>query len=291
MTIIGTGNDTTEAGTTHSLTQPLNNKERWLFSLRMPRTYKPVLVSIDRVYKIQFNNTIQYITLITREACIFSNTAAAATTMSNPTQVLRDEEELEATLLPVATRLEGNQQYANAATATALPLDYFNYDTALAEEARQVHVAPALPERYDGTIVDEQDSQRLKLAQRSGLIAAEAEKVAIRKADLRGYAQGYHEQDRIQAANRNARERNRQGLQMKTDQQEQARLARCEAQREEEEFDLQIQQESNSNTKSNSSKKPTSGYAVGGGYQTSEYQVGSYDTNEYQVSQYKSVYD
>jgi hypothetical protein len=211
-------------------------------------------------------------------------------TMSNPVyaQLLRDEEDLEATLLPVATRLDGNQ--ANATTATALPLDYFNYDTALAEEAQHELIAPSLPERYDGTLIDEQDSQLVKVAQRSGLIAAAEEKEAIRKADLRGYAQSYHEQNRIQTANKNAKQRDRQGLQMKNDQQEQARLARYHAQKEEEEFTLQIQQES-SRSSSSSSKKPTSGYKAGGGYQTSDYQVESYDTKEYQVSQYKSVYD
>ena len=215
--------------------------------------------------------------------------------MSNPVtaRILRDEEELEATLLPVATRLEDNNQRANAnaATTTALPLDYFTYDTALAAEEVQVQqerIAPTLPGRYDGTIVDEQDSQRVKVAQRSGLIAAEEEKVAIRKAGLRGYAQGYHEQNRIQTANKNAKQRDQQGLQIKNDQQEQERLTRYHAQKEEEEFDLKIQQESSS---SSGIKNPSTGYNVGGGYQTSEYQVGSYDTSEYQVSQYKSMYD
>jgi hypothetical protein len=210
--------------------------------------------------------------------------------MSNPVtaQILRDEEELEATLLPVATPLDEGNQHANAAaTLTALPVDYFNYDTALAEEVQQELVAPALPERYDGTIFDEQDSQRVKVAQRSGLIAAQEEKEAIRKADLRGYAQSYHEHNRIQTANKNAKQRDQQGLQMRNDQQEQERLARYHAQKEQETFNLQIQQESSNS----SSKNPSSGYTVGGGYQTSEYQVGSYDTSDYQVSQYKSMYD
>jgi hypothetical protein len=167
-----------------------------------------------------------------------------------------------------------------------MPLDYFNYDTALAEEVQQERVAPAVPERYDGTIVDQQDSRRLKVAERSGVIAAEEEKMLIRKGTLRGYAQSYHERNNIQTANQYARQRDRQGLQMKSDQQEQEWLARHHAQKEEEEFNLQKQQKSSS-----SSKKPSSGYDVGGGYQTSDYQVESYDTSEYQVSQYKSMYD
>jgi hypothetical protein len=171
---------------------------------------------------------------------------------------LREEEELEGTLLPVATPIIGN----------------FEYETAMVEEQEQV--AYPIPQISDNTAVSDDSRPRVRQAQRTGRMAAEEENEAIRKANRKVFAHNYHEKEALRNANDIARERDRDGLRMKED-----------------EFQIRAQEEEKriSEAKSSESKPKAAGYQVGG-YAVKDYQFGGdYDTSEYQASEYKSVYD
>jgi hypothetical protein len=217
--------------------------------------------------------------------------------MSNPVTtayVLRDDDELEGTLLlPVAEAINGNANNNTAATA-ALPISYFSYDTEQEEEAAaaavtEVEQEPALaftfPVYEDGQLHTHARTI-VALAEQTGLIASEEERLAIRKGSTKAFAQGYHAQREVDIANANAKRRNRQGLQVvNADAQLQERLQQQhqpQQQANEVEYDV---------SKDKKADATAGGYKMGG-YDVHEYKMSdSYNTTDYQVSQYKSVYD
>lgn len=192
--------------------------------------------------------------------------------MSNSAEIttarmLRDEEELEGALLPVASQIGG----PSGATVSAAPIGRFEYGS-LAEveegEGQQEQVAYAIPQASRDAIADD-SMPAVKRAEVKGLIAAETEKEAIGKGERRIFAKNYYTQQAVENANRIARDRDGQGLQLPE--------TSC----------------SLPTLVDGPSETPTqkSGYKVGG-YEVNEYQFGNdYETQDYAISEYKSVYD
>ena len=227
--------------------------------------------------------------------------------MSNPVHLLRDNEELEGTLLPIATEITpstsssgggcGDNRHSNQDGPTARPINRFDYDTALIAEVvneqqqqqqqqqyEQERIALIIPQRYDdrSLVSDVHDRSRIKGAQRMGLIASEEEREAIRKADNRGFVQSYYEREQIRLANEYAQQRDREGLQVRLEAWEQEQMARQAATAEVEDDVSTVTTRKDSHL--------SGGYQVGG-YQVKEYDVSPYETSDYQTTEYKSVYD
>lgn len=180
-------------------------------------------------------------------------------------EVLREEEELEGALLPVATAVIS--EFPQSATA-AVPLTTFDYETAMA--VKQEHLAYSIPQR-EGAAVADDSRTRVKLAQRTGLIHSEAEREAIQIANRKVFSKDYHAREAVQKANEAAKQRDRFGLQMPAPPEP---------------------KEADSKPLARSEPKKEEGYRIGGGYAVEEYSFGTdYETNEYKPSVYKSVYD
>jgi hypothetical protein len=128
---------------------------------------------------------------------------------------LREEDELEgALLLPVATPIEPVIAEQPASMA-AVPIGYFEYETAMVEEQQQEQIAYSIPQISSdshNTAVSDDSRPRVRQAQQTGRIAAEEELEAIRRANRKVFAHGYHEQEALKKANDIARVRDRQGL-------------------------------------------------------------------------------
>ena len=195
----------------------------------------------------------------------------APRTMSNETEpitasiLLREEEELTGALLPVATQI-GEE----AAPLAAVPVSQFDYAEAIANEEglHQEQIAYSIPQKSGGLADDSREN--VKRAERAGLIAAEQEREAVQRANQKVYAKDYYARRAMEEANRIARQRDREGLDVNL----------------QEEVDIKLP--SNKDTEP---KEKRSGYKVGG-YEMQEYQFGTdYETNEYETSEYKSVYD
>ena len=219
--------------------------------------------------------------------------------MSNPSSLLRDEEELEATLLPVAERIELDDDFVvDDPSHSALPAATFDYDGAIAAEAEQESVAVPLPSLYQNETFKGQDDQRFRLAERAGRQRSDSEQVAIQKANLRGFAKSHYEEQQIRTANELARQRDRQGLQIKREGVEQVAMEQLHAPHsqssglEDSSMAEQSQSQSQSPSQSQTDQTRASDYQLGG-YKTNDYSTKqySYDTSDYQVSEYKSVYD
>jgi hypothetical protein len=180
-------------------------------------------------------------------------------------EILREEEELEGALLPVAT--EVISEFPQSATA-AVPLTTFDYETAMAVE--QEHIAYSIPQNERAAVADDSRT-RVKLAERTGLIHSEEEREAIQLANRKVFSKDYHAREAVQKANEAAKQRDHFGLQMPAPPQP---------------------KEADSKRLACSEPKKEEGYKNGGGYAVEEYSFGTdYETNEYKPSEYKSVYD
>lgn len=185
--------------------------------------------------------------------------------------MLRDEEELEGALLPVASQIGG----PSGAIVSAAPIGGFEYGSLVEVEEgeeQQEQVAYAIPQASRDAIADD-SMPAIKRAEVKGLIAADTEKEAIGKGERRIFARDYYTQQAVENANRIARDRDGQGLQLPETSCSLPTLV--------------------DGPSENPSETPTqkSGYKVGG-YEVNEYQFGiDYETQDYAISEYKSVYD
>jgi len=190
-------------------------------------------------------------------------------------RAVRDEDELEGTLLPVATQIIPDVPNIEN---PAVPLASFEYDTAIVVEwqQQQENVAFSIPQNVRGAVADDSRS-RVKLAQSKGLIAAEEEKDAIRNSNREVFSKDYFSQQAFQAANHNAKLRDSQGLQLPDTS---SPSLSVQAGKNEKNAEGQREQ-----------LKKSGGYQVGG-YKVKEYSSGSdYETHNYDIPEYRSVYD
>jgi hypothetical protein len=194
----------------------------------------------------------------------------------------RDQDELEgALLLPTASSITAP---CDSASHGAVPLARFDYDQVivsdsdLAESSDHIdHIIPTAPPipSYD-TIKDRERAmlQQVAVAARRGLQIAEIEKEKLRKAETNVYAINYHADRKVEEANRLARERDRQGLEI--------------------EKDKWFGHETQARPRDAETVECPPAFPVDhkGGYEVSEYKPSEHSFNtEYNISEYKSVYD
>jgi len=189
-------------------------------------------------------------------------------------------DELQAVLLPVATAVVDQHQNSNVASIAVVPSTetYFEYDLALAQDGQTLEDAVAIPDNgnernYAG--VSDDSKSMVGRAHQTGKIRSEEELESIRRANGKIFSQNYHQQYNIKAANEWAKQRDREGLQMKNNHEQEQRIASEKAKAKE--LSKQKQQK----------LKNTQGQA----YQIKDYDCGSYETSEYKVTEYKSVYE
>mmetsp|Transcript_18037 Transcript_18037/g.20845 ORF Transcript_18037/g.20845 Transcript_18037/m.20845 type:complete len:211 (+) Transcript_18037:90-722(+) len=210
--------------------------------------------------------------------------------MSNPkTTMSRDIDEVEGTLLPVATQVveccnNTNNNTSMAEAEAAVPVtETFNYDVTIAEEERlkeqeqEEHVIEAITIPDNGTQhnyagVSDDSRNAVGNAERVGRFKSEEELDAIRIAKQRIFPQNYHEENSIKKANETAMRRDREGLQVIDDH-----------------LDSRVSSSSKTNEIMRNQQQEQKPRASG--YQVKEYDVVSYDTKGYDVTEYKSVYD
>jgi hypothetical protein len=192
----------------------------------------------------------------------------------------RDVDELEGTLLPVATQVvecnSNNHKSSMMAEASIPVTEFFDYDAAIAKEEQeqeQQQEIEAIPIPDNGGTTKHNYAERTAIssAERTGIQRSEEELEAIRRNKQRIFPHNYHEQNTIKTANEYALRRDREGLEVKDDHLESA-------------FTLP-KKETNEEEEKQKQKPKTSGYQV------RDYDVGSYDTKSYDVNEYKSVYD
>jgi hypothetical protein len=182
----------------------------------------------------------------------------------------RDQDELEgALLLPIASAVE-NKTYDQLMTAEA---------ELVVEPSDPIDpvmpTAPTIPS-YDTLEGRERAMLRQAAeAERRGQILAEIEREKLRKAEVNVFAINYHTDRKVEEANRLARERDRQGLEIQKDTW----------------FGHEAFQASSS-ANENGEYQPAFPLPRHGGYEVAEYNPSEYSVNtEYDVSEYKSVYD
>jgi hypothetical protein len=193
---------------------------------------------------------------------------------------IREEDELEGVLLPVATPLGVSAGCRGA--AAAVPLYTFDYDTAITSELQQEmeQVAYSIPTTASKSAVVDDSRTRVKQAEQIALVSQEEENEAIRRANRNIYAKAYHTERGVEEANQLAHQRDFEGLEVKEDPPSAAKNLRGQKEKK--------KQEQDENNRGNMKPK---GYSAGG-YEVSEYRFGSdYEVSEYKVSEYKSVYD
>jgi hypothetical protein len=187
---------------------------------------------------------------------------------------VRDEDELEGTLLPAS----GENDETTALAAAAYPVEHFDYtDASLAQDQRQYqldeHVAYPLEQNNRAAMSDDSRS-RVRYAEQNGIVASEQELEAIRRNNRKVLSHDYFERQSFQKANRNARTEDSIERQGRTPQ-------------------MTENQPTPSGELKKEEKKDTTaagGYHVGG-YEVKEYETENYETIDYKTSEYKSVYD
>lgn len=226
-------------------------------------------------------------------------------------RLLRDEDELEGALLPVATVVpldEHHQQTTHSSSMLAVPMETFDYETALvAEQQQQERVAYSIPPSSTAAgssdAVADDSKQRIQQAARLGLLASEEEKDAIRKANRNVFSKDYFSQLEVNAANHHARMREwEQVLEnsvIGASHMNHMDLSKGQSTTSTSTTDdittatnaTNDTTNNNNNPNNNNTNKQSGGYQVGE-YECQEYQVGSYyGTKEYETKEYKSVYD
>ena len=190
----------------------------------------------------------------------------------------RDEDELEGTLLlPVATRIntEPSNRHDSVSYATAIADEHSRQHRLQQQQQQMEDVAYPLP-RHEAAISDDSYS-RVKLAERKGKIASEEEKEAIRNVNRTAYSTNYFSSHAVEAANRRARIRDADGLQVV----DRETLSSPQHTREDgiNEVPMTGTSEAPSTTKA-------------GGYEVNEYSVKTdYKMSEYETHEYRSVYE
>jgi len=193
---------------------------------------------------------------------------------------IRDMDELEGVLFPVATAAVGSSSQQNSSMTTPLIPNaeaVFDYDTALAREQQQQiqdnsEVILDNAKQLNHAGVSDDSKSTVGRARRTGIIRSEEELESIRRANRRAFSQNYHEKNSIKNANEFAKERDRQGLQMKSNNNQVEEHKRMLS--ETKTPPLKIEKEQPPET-----------------YEMKEYDCGNYETRSYEVEEYKSVYD
>ena len=197
----------------------------------------------------------------------------------------RDVDELEGTLLPVATQVvecNSNTNKSSMMAEASIPVtEFFDYDIAIAEEEQQQQEIEAIPipdnggNKYNYAGVSDDSRTAISSAERTGKQRSEEELESIRRNKQRIFPHNYHERNTMKAANEYALHRDREGLEVKDDHLDSGAftLPKKETNKEEEKQKQKDQ-------------KPKAS-----GYQVRDYDVGSYNTKSYDVNEYKSVYD
>lgn len=226
------------------------------------------------------------------EATRTNHDATAVATATSTTTATRDMDELEGTLLPMATQvIECDRRNMNSnisMASAAIPVtEFFDYDTAIAQEKQQqqeqeqeeIEATPIPDNANQLNFAGVSDDSKITVgkAEQTGKIRSEEELDYIRKANRKIHPRNYHEENSVKTANEIAKQRDRQGLQVQNDHIRTAftETALPESLKREEQKEEQ-------------QKKPKK---TGGGYQVKEYDCGLYETNNYEVKEYKSVYD
>jgi hypothetical protein len=198
----------------------------------------------------------------------------------------RDPEELEGTLLlptilPTALAVPDNQHDNSipmaSTAATVLPTTYFEYDTALADEAEKqeeivVEEAVALPSHDEFAHDPHRDSNTLAHAQRKGLIQTDDESEKIKRANRETFSLNYQNKQQIKDAN---------SLANATKRKEELGLLQTSATIPKEMY-----------TPPATVKAPEfyEG-SYGKEYEIQDYDTAEYETTDYETTEYKSVYD
>ena len=204
-------------------------------------------------------------------------------TRNQPTfTALRDQDELEgALLLPTASLV--TTPYDGAAHGDVAH-DRFDNEQVVVVDSDVVdshypidHIIPTAPliPSYD-TIEGRERAirQQATIAARRGLQLAEIEKEKLRKADTNVFAINYHMDRKVEEANRLARERDRQGLEIQKD------------------AWFGHEAETRSKDTETVECQPAFPVSYNGGYEVAEYNPSEHSFNtEYNISEYKSVYD
>eukprot|EP00536_Pseudo-nitzschia_multiseries_P014544 jgi/Psemu1/311108/fgenesh1_kg.721_\ len=192
---------------------------------------------------------------------------------------VRDVDELEGALLPVATEVvEGGPGNETIPTTTQV----FDYDAAFSLERQQREQeefgeAIAIPDngnRLNYAGVSDDSKTTVSKAEQTGRIRSEEELEYIRKNRSKILPRDYHEANSFKSANARAKQRNKEGLQVQSD--------HLEA------FTERLLPEKLKVKEQNAAKMET---PVKKGYQVNEYNCMTYDTSEYEVTEYKSIYE
>jgi hypothetical protein len=186
----------------------------------------------------------------------------------------RDVDELEGALLPpTAVALDDSTcTEVAAATVAVEAFVYLAYEQdALTAEA-DLPTAPSLPQYQSMSMRQQREQSAIAKGKRRGVIEADSEKEAIAKASRETYAKDWHAKRQVEAANAEARRRNKEGVQVGKDKYTTVGAATpCTGTKEEE---------------------PAFPTSYNDGYHVQEYDVSEYKgADDYEVSEYKSVYD
>lgn len=198
--------------------------------------------------------------------------------------VVRDVDELEGTLLPVATEVSECSSGNHVVPTTT---QVFDYDAAIVHKHQQLQqeeeeleaiVIPDNANQLNYAGVSDDSRTTVSKAERTGRIRSEEELEYIRKNNSKIFSQNYHETNAYKSANARAKQRDKEGLEVKNDHLE-SRFTKIKLTEK-----LQSSRDKEENARK--SEKP-----IQKGYQVKEYDCGAYDTSEYEVKEYKSIYD
>ena len=166
----------------------------------------------------------------------------------------------------------------------ATPNTYFQYDSETMNRdnaTNNIPVAPAFVSIDDESPSEQEHavSRKTRFGSDMGRILALEEKEKTQRASANAKAMPYFEGKRIEAGDKIAKQRNREGLDVKEDKYfDETNLIAARKAREA----AETASDTNQTTKTSDS---------GSGYQVSDYNVGEYDCAKYETKEYKSIYD
>jgi hypothetical protein len=168
-----------------------------------------------------------------------------------------ESKELAAAAVPVTAFVYGDNEYID--------------DEDILTAEADLPTAPFLPKYQSVSTRQQIERSAIAKGKRRGVIQAESEKEAVGTALRETYAKDWHARQQVEAANAEARRRNKEGLQIAEDK---YTVERKDA------------------TPSAEEQEPAFPTAYNGGYEVQEYDVSEYKgADDYEVSVYKSVYD
>ena len=192
----------------------------------------------------------------------------------------RDIDELEGALLPpnsdvtfqttqVVTENETGNNNTSIPVATAVPMNYFQYPTEIPKNEEDIPFAPSLktPDDSSPEAQEREVSQKSRIGSVLGKIYASEERDSIKKVSVQAQAKSYFEKQRIDQAGEIAKQRDREGMEVRDDKYFNPEALQA-IKKQDEEF-----------------------VRKGGDYEVSEYETKEYVTKDYEVNDYKSVYD